>query len=211
MTALDPSEWLRAGRGRELQFFATDQEVERWLRELVCEAGPVALLGTFKTKLDRRYFDQPFSVEFDEAGELENLTLPINTWICVPSLSPELAKGALAATDATCSLNGLILLQHRLLLGDRYDASRVAIVDRVRSLVTGEVREHRSYSELFSKLRKIIKRDLVYATVQEFPDGRQVEESKLQRMTEGAARQASEGFPFTRAPGRRLIQRSTSR
>jgi hypothetical protein len=162
------------------------------------------LLGTLKIKLDGKYYDRSFRIDFDEAGQLTDLTLPINTWICVPSLSPELARGAVVATDPICATNGLISLQHGLLLNERYDASSIGIVHRIQSRLTGEAHEHQRYDAFFKSLKKLITPELVYASVQEFPDGNRVEDTKLQRMTEGAVRAASEGVRFTRTPGRRL-------
>jgi hypothetical protein len=36
----DPSEWQRQGRGKELQFFATDDEVRGYLKGLPPQHGP---------------------------------------------------------------------------------------------------------------------------------------------------------------------------
>jgi hypothetical protein len=44
MDIYDPNEWRRRGRGRELQFFATDKEIVQFFQALPTEWGPYYIL-----------------------------------------------------------------------------------------------------------------------------------------------------------------------
>jgi hypothetical protein len=215
----DLDNWNRIGRGRTLQFFATDDEVQHWLKTaLPPEYAPYTLVGTDKVRVDRRrYIDQPFRCELVELVQCMHAiqTPRYNFWILSEVLTPGLLLEPRPGVDRILSFNGLILLQHGLMLKDyrdpiqsiKQDASSIGIVDRVVNLKTGEERFYEDYSKIYEQLHKTISKDLIYSSIVSFREGGE-KETLLKRMTEGAVRNYQSGFPLMNRPGRLLESRT---
>lgn len=208
---LDTSTWHRAGRGSELQFYATDEEVQRYLLEgLPGEHGGYALVGADKVLDDGAYVDRPFEYPITELAACMSGGdgYRTNLWIWPRALVPALRLSDEARVDRMCSLAGLILLQHGFVHKGERDASCIGIVDRVRHVDTGEVVRHVAQRRVYDALASRIRRDLCYSTVRTFPDGRRYEETRQPLMTAGAAALSHAGTRFTRQPGRLIDERA---
>jgi hypothetical protein len=202
----DVERWQRMGRGRTLQFFATDDEVQSWLSSLPERYEPYLLMGVDKVRAGSNYVDLPFHCRIEEflecskAGDGNRWEF----WILSEAITPGLVALHQGRLGVLYSYSGLVRLVHGLTLRDCRDASSIGIVDKVINLDTGEVRQHAEYLEIFNTLRKTIKKDLRYSAIGHFPDGSQHEDTSLRLFTEGAVRAHEAGMLFTRTPGRPL-------
>ncbi len=201
--------WSRLGRGRRLGFFALDEEVDRWLeRDLLASEGPYQLVlfrsVPYRTERGTRMYRNekiqlpsvavsPARAQYSDGFDFS---------IVSEKLSPGLADRARLSGDL--SFLGCIVLQHGSMRGDRQGESQISLVDRIGNERTGEVVEHADYRRVFEALRRGIRADLVYSTIEEWEGGRR-EDDREPLMTEGAARAVQEGrVRFSRSPGRRL-------
>src|SRR5216683_1076005 len=114
---VDTHRWTRAGKGRELQFFASDAEVQDWLnRGLPARYAPYRLVGSDSVKEDADYIEQPFQCAVTDlvpcmrAGNGRRWRF----WILSDHLSAGLVLERGGAVDMLCSYNGLVELQHGL-------------------------------------------------------------------------------------------------
>lgn len=198
----NPSEWERAGQGRAFQFYATDDDVDRHFRELPPKFGPYGIVGTSLIKGERGYQHQAFTVTPEEwFHSVRHSSQPplTNYWLwsgVAPSVIPN------HAAEGWCGLNGMILLRHGGASGGKREVSCISLLDRVFNPQTGELREHTQQAAVFRALKRAIKRELVFATMHDFKDGRVVEDDQSYLMTPAAAELAA-GY-FDRLPGRRL-------
>jgi hypothetical protein len=215
----DVTSWARAGNGLELQFYATDSEVADWLqRFLPTEYAPYFLVGSDLVGSGRKnYAEVPFRFEladFPACAHPTDRERP-NFWL----LSERITSGLSTATGDrvadTYWCNGLIELQHGWRLKVKHlrpeisyqQSSRIAILNRIQNLKTGDIRTNETaYMDIFRLLRRAIKRELVYCTVLNFPDGHKEEDCRTALMTEKAAQAYREGFPFLCAPGRAVTK-----
>jgi hypothetical protein len=202
----DVTKWDRVG-GRELQFFATDAEVERWLtQELPEQYSPYHLVGSDLVEDGPIYVQRPFQCEFGEMLECRHGSglERHNFWIWSELLTPSLPLRQGDPIVALCSYSGLVLLQHGFVHHGRRDVSRISMVDKVRHLETGEVLQHEGYFDIYKTLRKKIKKALCYATIWSFADGSERESDRGALWTEGTVQEYEAGVPFVARPGRRL-------
>jgi hypothetical protein len=217
-TINEPQSWVRIGDGKELQFFATDLEVQNWLEgALLSDYAPYYFVGSDLEEIAKRSYRQtPFRLALSELpAHLRRYPDRFNYWLLSEVLTPDLDLKIGDPITNLCGFHGLILLQHGLRIKVPHiskevlvqDSSRIAIVTQFRNLRTNEIMKSESYLPIFENLKKTIKKDLVYATVQRFPDGHEEEDIRTALMTEGAARSYEEGFPFICRPGRRLKPR----
>jgi hypothetical protein len=205
MTILQADEWERVGRGRTLQFFCTDQEIQQWLIDgLPTDYAPYRLVGYDMVKSDRTYRMVPFECEVDSLqecirqseGERSEFFIQSQQLTALPPLSP----GANIA--AVYSYNGLIRLQHGVLNREGLAPSRIGIVDRVCHIASGEVVDHKEYLSIYNRLRRRIDKERRYATIIRFRDGQELESDRNVRWTEGAVQAYEAGVQFTDRPGR---------
>jgi hypothetical protein len=195
-------EWRRVGRGRELQFFALDDEVVEFLAALPEQEGPYGLLGTHKVKSGIQYEERTVELSANQLPDAVRSCI-WQFWLLPKTLFPVLSFCGEAEADAVRSLNGLILLQHGMARKDKRDASRIAIVDCVQHSGTGHIVCHDAQLRMFEMLEKRIRQSLCFSTIHTFADGHEEEDSRLQLMTRKAAEKAREGF-FSRRPGHEL-------
>ena len=201
----DPAEWCRAGRGLELQFYATDTEVQQWLGSLPTRYGPYTVWGSRLTKQNNKYRRVTFSYSLDEWLRVPDSTAtPDQFFLHAEALMPKLPLGDNVAQHANewASLNGLVLVQHGATRSGQQLVSRISMTDRIRNRSTGELKSLKDRTALFGTLRKMIEGQLCFTTVQVFKDGHE-EEDRVQLMTAAAADLAGAGF-FVRRPDRRL-------
>lgn len=211
----DVNEWRRLGRGRDFQFFATDDEVQDWLLNcLPQEFGPYSLIGADLVKEGKIYVEQAFEFDISELKKAiyEQDEPRWQYWIISKVLTPEL--NLVKGTNITriLSFNGLILLHHGsnirhygLDIKKLYRAaSSIGIVDKVINDATGEVRHHEEYLCIFNSLKRLIKKSLCYSSIHTFKNGSKREDTKLQLMTEKAVEAYKAGLVFTNEPGRKL-------
>jgi hypothetical protein len=206
--------WRRKGRGRTLQFFATDNEVQHWLNnELPVEYQPYKLVGADKVKTGRSYSEHPFVCDIEQFLDClyEADTHRFNFWIWSQSLSPELSLESGTSLTGYLAFNGLVLVQHGSMIRprvprdpaiSRYRAeSAIGIVDTIQHRETGETLTHSAYLQIYIKLRKAIKQELVWTSIVEDSRGHKAE-TTLQMMTAGAVEAYAAGVPFINKPGR---------
>lgn len=202
-----PREWVRVGRGKELQFFATDQDIEEWLSDgLASEYQPYEAVEIRSDELS----SAPAARRIPLASLANHLaTRPdfANVWLRSRAI-PDTFK--LEEVDATqledaCACNGYVILQHGLMFRGKKDVSRIAIIEEIAHAANPELRiKHAEYRKVFRSLARRIEQGLAYGTVWTYPDGRREQDDRLQRWTEGAVREAQRGVIFVNAPGRRL-------
>lgn len=199
----DPSEWERIGRGRELQFYAADKDLDRYLRGLPAEFAPFGIVGTTLIKRERLYQHQAFGLALEEwlVSVRDRSQPPLTNYWLWSGTAPRVIPND--GVEGWCAVNGFILLQHGRERDGKREVSRIAHVERVIHLKSGQVHAHTRQAAIFRALRNAIKRDLVFATMHDFKDGRLAEDDRARLMTAAAAELASAGF-FDRVPGRRL-------
>ena len=204
-------EWRRLGRGRGLDFYATDDEVQRWLIEgLPAHSAPYTLVTIKTTGYRETYLEQgvEFGIEELKKAMYELDKVRWQYWIRSKMITPELELSPNRRLTWVLSFSGLVELQHGLYNKNRWvegrDASSIGIVDRVINDATGAMIEHKGYLKIFNALRKRVKKDLCYSSFWKYKDGSELEEFKLRLMTEGAVRAYEEGMKFVNRPGRRL-------
>jgi hypothetical protein len=201
------SEWSRLGARGQFQFFATDDEIAELLaRSLPDDLGPFSLVGAeevrdvFRSKL----------VSFEcPAQDFRNcLTGPSEPrhqfFIRSEVLSPDLQVGPSPLVVNLLALNGLVLLQHGFVVHGARQPSSLAVTDRVRNDLTGEIRDYAGYRRVYQALVRAVKRLTCYSTIKQFPDGSEFEDRKHILMTEAAVRAYEQGHVFTRRPGSRV-------
>lgn len=206
----DPAEWSRVGRGRELQFFATDAEVLKWFDMLPEEYAPYTIWGSRLLQRNGEHERVLFSYPLEKWRDALGCGRPVGSpapkqfFLHAAELMPPLPADEEAASRANewASLNGLVLVQHGATRAGRQLASRISVTDKIKNRSSGEVVSLKSRTVIFDALRTMIELDLRFTSMQVFGDGHE-EEDGLQLMTTEAAQLAAEGH-FIRRPGRRV-------
>ena len=206
---VDTEAWERVGRGKGLQFFATDEEMQGWVSGCTPERyRPYYLVGSDLVREGGAYVQRPFRYPSDELirclREAPEGSARFDAFLMSERLTPALGLRRGMDVQGICAFNGFVLLQHGRVRDGRRESSSVAIVHRVRNLDTGEERRNERYLEVYEALRKAIRKALVYSSIQTGPDGTEYEDTRLERMTLGAVRSHEEGVPFRNRPGRPL-------
>lgn len=210
MQLYQPPEWSRSGRGRELQFFATDAEVEEWLGHLSDDYAPysawvsrlVRRNGTYQRTLSCFPLDEWLRAHKDGGQDVPSLADQF--FLHAAAVMPALPTDEAVARHANewASLNGLVLVQHGATRAGRQLASRVAVTDRIKNRSSGKVVSLKDRTVVFDALCKMIETELRFTSIQVFRDGHE-EEDASQLMTAEAADLAAAGR-FVRRPGRRI-------
>jgi hypothetical protein len=159
-SAIQPEElrfWQRVGRGRSFEFEASDEEIGRWLAEGVpAEDSPYLIVGADRVKVGRRYSWEPFTYHLSDLKRCfdERADGSPNLFIWSLVLTPDLSLHPGTNVDATCSVNGLVLVQRQI----GRTSPRIAVTQRVQHVETGEVRQHEEYARVFDRLRAFIRK-----------------------------------------------------
>lgn len=218
----EPNRWTRAGRGKTLQFFAVDQEVQRWLLEnLPSEYAPYDLITFDRIQDGQGYMDHAFSCGIEALSQCLNPPPQprYNVWIRSQTLTPQIPVWRGFMLEQFFSYNGLVLLQHGLMVRDSRtspermcrEVSRIGIVDRIQHQVSGEIREHKEYLRIYKSLHKAIAKELVYSSIIWDVDGHEMEDTRTDLWTEGAVQSYRSGSAFIHRPGNVIKNKSTAK
>jgi hypothetical protein len=199
-----PTDWSRAGRGRELQFFATDRELLTWFDALPDENAPYTIWGSRLVRRDIEHERVLFRYSLEEWTHALAAGWPDQFFLHAAKLISPLPVDEEAAPRANewGSLNGLVLVQHGSTRAGKRLASRIAVTDKIRNRSSGKTVSIKERALVFDALRTMIETDLCFTSIQVFRDGHE-EEDNVQLMTAEAAQLAAEGY-FIRRPGRRI-------
>jgi hypothetical protein len=199
-----PTDWSRAGRGRELQFFATDGELLTWLDALPDEYAPYTMWGSRLVRRDIEHERVLFRYSLKEWTHALAASRPSQFFLHAANLIPPLPENKETAQRANewGSLNGLVLVQHGSTRAGKRLASRIAVTDKIRNRSSGKIVSLQERAIVFDVLRAMIETNLCFTSIQVFGDGHE-EEDNVQLMTTEAARLAAAGY-FVRRPGRQL-------
>lgn len=205
------NKWRRLGRGRVLQFFATDDEVQQWLLEgLSKKWAPYTLVVVDFTGYGESHMEKgvEFGIEELKRAMYELYEVKWQFWIRSMVITPELDLSPHRRLTRMFSCIGLVELQHGSYNKNRWvegqNASSIGIVDKVINDATDKVIEHKDYLKVFNALKKRIKKDLCYSSFWKYKDGSEYEDFKSRLMTEGAIKAYENGMKFVNRPGRQL-------
>lgn len=204
------SEWHRPGKGRELQFFATNEELTGWLQhELPDKYQPYELVAADLVAQGDLYVRTSFTCPLaDFPGGIQPMER-WQFWIWSQSLTPELpSQFDSEAFHRVCSFNGLVSVEHGGRKHNGQDISRIAIVDKLANEADGRQYLHTDYLRIYRHLHKLINASLIYDSIITFRDGLE-EESSLTRWTEGAVREYEGGKKFVLRPGPKTARASS--
>jgi len=155
--------WYRAGRGRSMQFYATDEEVAEWLVEtLPVQHAPYVIL--------REEWSHPrmvvHSYALDDVAASFAADRSARHWIKSEVLSPELEPRDVRRTDdlSKLSFSGLIAIRVTDEFSGRMEPASMAMTDRIRHEATGEERRQPEYLRIFERLRRSMRKRLVVET-----------------------------------------------
>lgn len=203
----DLDNWTRVGRGKELQFFATDMEIKEWFQnDLPKEYAPYCFVTSERIQKGDEYVELPVVREIDTfpASLLGTDGQRVDLWLWSKKLWPDILSRLTSGVSRCYSINGLIILQHQLVYKGKVEASRIAFVDRIKDRATDEIHTHKEYAIIFKALSRVIDRLLVYSSIRVFPSGEEFEDTSLQRMTRGAVEAYNSGVPYFNRPGKLL-------
>lgn len=180
----DTEGWSRAGQGRVFQFYITDEEMATVLNEtLPKELGPYSLLFTEMVKSGKVYKEVPHTAEIGDFLDLRSQGV-IQFYLHSGALTPQprLSKGKGAWVSGILGLSGLLNILMGSYIRGRWEVHRVRWTDsdigyvrKIENFETGEKLELDDYAPIFNKLKRAIKRLLVYRTVWVHSDGRRFE------------------------------------
>jgi hypothetical protein len=208
----DVDSWSRVGRGRVLQFFATDDEVQEWLLcALPAEYEPYTLVGADLVQVEKKKFvEKGFEFDIDELKKAmyEGDKIRWQYWIRSKVITPELDFSRHKMISWILSYSGLVGLQHGSYNKNKWvegqSASSIGIVDQIKNDETGEKVHHKEYVNVFRKLNREIKKHLCYSSFWKYKDGSEREDKKLRLMTQAVVDQYHQGAKFTNRPGNRI-------
>jgi len=152
----ETQQWLREGRGKTFQFFATAEEtVEILGTALPVQFAPYSIFGTFLVKAGKFYKHDYLS------GPITDFPLfrARGIWqffIQSQVLSSELLITPGSNIDHLCVANGLINLQQGSLAKSLPNETHIGLVDKVRNTVTGELRQHADYLKIFNAIKRAV-------------------------------------------------------
>ncbi len=202
---VDTKSWLRRG-GHRFDFFATDEDVQSWLNSGLLEGyEPYSLCGASR-RLEGGIVEQDTFMIRPGDFWMHRKSNPSNWeyWIFSEKLTPVGGiRDQLKAIDRVASVNGLVLLQHGSYNRDKLDCSSLCVVDKLVHSGTLEEMEFEEYLKIFTRLKRVIKKDLKYSTRHVYPNGAVVEDERL-LMTEKAAAAIEDGVRYINDVGRRL-------
>lgn len=166
-TLLDVNEWDRCSRGRGFEFIASDRAVaEVFADPRLNEFRPITLFTSTAIKNGRRY-----DWKTERFSDQEFLARrKVGDWkffLSTPIAHPDFTLASSSNLDSVFSINGLVCLQHGLMVNGRRYRSSLSLVDKVASNRTNEVLLHeeafRFWKVLKSALQRSIKNESVTA------------------------------------------------
>ena len=153
---LDPSEWVRDGRGRDWQFQLRTAKIVRALCDAAQQAEDVELLVCSRAQRGQEsvsIYTSKRPAELALEGPWQYFVRLRSTTPAIPAPSPLTGVG----WPALFAINGLVLLHHPD-PGRRTDPPRssIGIIHRVVNVRSGEVHEHREYDKFFKTLKRFL-------------------------------------------------------
>jgi hypothetical protein len=200
-TLLSPEEWERVGTGRQLEFFATDPEIQRFLHEgLPADPELYALVSVKYDVSDTR-------LEHYSVTQLDGFVAAVHQgsrdfWIVEAHCRPGVEAWLNDEQEnrlAFLTVNGFCLIQPCAVFEKRLDSARIAVIDKARNGI-GKVIHHTKRRQIYVSLAKHIRRNLLYTAIKVDVDGTQ-EESAEPLITAGVASEIQAGIPYTMALG----------
>lgn len=201
-----PMKWSRDGRGKEIQFYATNEEIISFfsLFSQENEGGAFFFEGADLVRDDEtgRFFEQPFSVSLIDAFDKDsnNFFRHRNLWLRSEQLTESIVSIFEREIGHICSLSGLVLFQPSFGTKKGNSPCRLSIVCKVRNNETLVVHRHSDYIKIFRGLQAIVENALCYESMHRFPDGHEETNGKILRMTQGVAQLHKEGVTFLDRP-----------
>jgi hypothetical protein len=188
----DPA-WQAVGRGPQLFFYSTDEELLNWIAALPEQFGPYELVS--------RFFDQSRtwqSIAISIPSSSEQLRAAGVWRIRAVGVTPAFALEPNDTLQDRAALRGMPLLD----LGGRDRLGQVghttlAMSTRARNTRTGKFLLHEEYREIFAALRKAIESNLTWSTT---TAGDRGEDYAGPRMTDGARAAHLGGHNFSSRP-----------
>ncbi len=157
---LNPGEWYREGRGRSWIFSVPNEGIIEVLEKVSIELeDEFDLLHCFTKEVGKREY-----ISFYEVLPITDLT-PDESWeyfIRSKTLTPELPEPKPRTGlgwPGSFSLNGFVSLFHPYPTKARSDLSCLGIVHRVRNELTGDIREHGEYDDIFRRIKRTLLRE----------------------------------------------------
>ena len=213
MIDMTPKNWYRVGRGRVIQFYATDEEFFQVLESsLPGEFEPYSMIVNEMVKEGKIYVQVPSVFTIDRFLDYRSRgfwKFYILSRLLMPDFKVERGLGV----DPKCSLSGLIEVQHgRMTRKDQQDSnsslvlcdSNIGLVDKVENEETGEVIKYEDSLKIFKALKKVAKRILCYTSIETWKDGRTFE-SKSILMSEGIVEKYRAGeIDLWAKPGKKI-------
>lgn len=168
----DPYNWMHASRGRDFQFFATDEDIIELLTDaLLPEFGPYALLVPYPEVHGKGYRE---AVRRQAVSDFTGLRAEGFELFQVEShaITGEVDFTGTQKLSVLLGVNGLLRLHHgncSKKLG--WLPSRLSLVHRIVQQFTGERYKHREYDRIFGCLKRAIRKRLKYRTLPVHEDG----------------------------------------
>ena len=213
ITIFDSDDWQRCSRGgRLLQFFATDDELQKWLLEALPDTcGPYTIVGADSVRNEQKRYSQRFFEfpihKFKEAM-YEKDSVRWEFWIRSKSITPVLNVSHCHDIKKQLSFSGLIRICHGSYSNrgfhDGWQESTIGIVTQIENANSGRQIINDEYLKIYKALEREIKKHLCYSSFCIFKDGSEVENTKFDLMTQGVVDQYNQGVPFVNRPGRRI-------
>jgi hypothetical protein len=160
--AEDLNGWYRAG-GREMQFYATDEEIAEWLvATLPVQYAPYVILR--EEWAHPRMVVHPYAL--DDVAASFTADRSARHWIQSKVLSPELGPREVRRPDdlGKLSFRGLVAIRVMDEFGGRMEPASMTMIDRIRHEATGEERRQPEYLRIFERLRRSMRKRLVVKT-----------------------------------------------
>jgi hypothetical protein len=162
-------DWSPVGRGKELLFYATEHELETWVKQGLPQDGQMYQIIGFQTlevtmngfvqKGFVRNISEPL-IQYREDGT------PRDCFICSRALTPELELPHGSHIAMICNLNGLILIQcwinfkGPVMVGP----ATLRFIEEVEHDDTGEKVCHPGYARIFESICQEIDKHMAYTT-----------------------------------------------
>ena len=183
----DTEDWIRATRGRNHRFLATDEEVLYLLRSALPENyAPYTIIAYDNVKIGDRYRHIVEETETSEFLLLRERGF-LDYFIRSRAISPSIDLSDRRFIDVFLFVNGLVNLGHGSIIRAPnlgWTPSDFGLVNKIAHRRTGEMVTHHDYEKIFFALRRAVKKMARYKTMRVRPSGEEIEERHI-HMTEG--------------------------
>jgi len=166
MYLLDPENWQRSGRGRSVEFFATNEDLLWLLSTGLGDYGKYRIVGFDLVRNNGKYRKRPFDAPL---ADLQEVILSSGQrcqfWTYSPELCPGFDPHTVQDVVRVCSLSGFLLVEH----GSRDEQRRlrpsaVGLVNEIRRVSDGKKIRQDDYEAEFRELQKVVRSSAVART-----------------------------------------------